>query len=90
MRSVSEKYANSSKNIGGTDLYSTETNTMPIDIRLLNSRYHKQSEKYSAECTGLKSQENLIENPSQEWGPMGIKILRTVLFHLTNHMVNIS
>ena len=54
MRSVSEKYATSSKYLMDIpDLFSTETITMPIGFRmfaiaqlsLLNCLYRKQSEK---------------------------------------------
>ena len=53
MRTVSEKYANSSKYyMDDTDLFSTETITVPIVFsdcsRLLNCLCRKQSEKYSA------------------------------------------
>ena len=48
MRTVSEKYANSSKYyMGNTDFFSTETITVPISFRLftiaqLSLLYHKQ------------------------------------------------
>ena len=52
----SEKYANSSKcYMDDTDFFSTETNAVPISLRLfaiylrlLNCLYRKQLEKYSA------------------------------------------
>ena len=51
MRTVSEKYANSSRNLmDDTDLFSTDTNTLPIGFSVCDCSivYCKQWEKYSA------------------------------------------